>query len=71
MRIEFADDALKQICTDDAHKLGLPFAVIMAARRRLIQLDAALDERDLRNWKSLNYKKTSRHSRQSTLNTYQ
>ena len=57
MRIEFADDALKRICTDEAHKLGLPFAVILAARRRLLQLEAALDERDLRNLKSLNYKK--------------
>ena len=34
-----------------------PIAVIVAARRRLVQLEAALDERDLRNWKSLNYKK--------------
>lgn len=57
MRIEFADDTLGRICTDEAHKLGLPIAVIVAARRRLIQLEAALDERDLRNWKSLNYKK--------------
>lgn len=57
MRIEFADDALSRICTDEAHKLGLPFAVIKAARRKLIQLEAALDERDLRNLKSLNYKK--------------
>lgn len=57
MRIEFADDSLKRVCTDEAHKLGLPFAVIVAARRRLIQLEAAFDERDLRNLKSLNYKK--------------
>jgi proteic killer suppression protein len=57
MRIEFADDALGRICTDEAHKLGLPIAVIVAARRRLVQVEAALDERDLRNWKSLNYKK--------------
>ncbi len=57
MRIEFADVALERICTDEAHKLGLPIAVIVAARRRLVQLEAALDERDLRNLKSLNYKK--------------
>lgn len=57
MRIEFADDALARICTDEAHRLGLPFAVIKAARRRLIQLEAAIDERDIRNLKSLNYKK--------------
>jgi toxin HigB-1 len=57
MRIEFADDDLRRICTDEAHKLGLPVAVIQAARRRLIQLEAAVDERDLRNLKSLHYKK--------------
>ena len=57
MRIEFADPDLARICTDEAHTLGLPFSVIKAARRKLIQLESALDERDLRNWKSLNYKK--------------
>ena len=46
-----------RICTDEAHKLGLPFAVIKTARNRIIQLEAATDERDLRNLKSLNYKK--------------
>jgi len=57
MRIEFADADLCRICTDEAYKLGLPVAVIQAARRRLVQLEAASDERDLRNLKSLNYKK--------------
>jgi proteic killer suppression protein len=57
MRIVFADERLGRICTDEAHKLGLPIAVISAARRRLIQLDAARDERDLRNLKGMHYKK--------------
>jgi proteic killer suppression protein len=57
MRIEFADDYLARICTDQAFKLGLPVAVIKAARNKLIQMEAAVDERDLRNLKSLNYKK--------------
>ena len=57
MRIEFATDDLARICTDEAHRMGLPFAVIKAARRKLILVEAACDERDLRNWKSLNYKK--------------
>jgi proteic killer suppression protein len=57
MRIEFADDHLARICTAEAHRLGLPIAIIKAARRRLIQLEAARDERDLRELKSLNYKK--------------
>lgn len=59
MRIEFADEGLKRICTDEAHKLGLPIAVIKSAQRKLIQLEQAPDERTLRNWKSLNYKKLS------------
>ena len=57
MRIEFADADLRRICSDDAIKLPLPVAVIKAARRKLVQLESAVDERDLRNWKSLNYKK--------------
>jgi proteic killer suppression protein len=57
MKVEFADGDLERICTDEAHRLGLPFAVIKGARRRLVQLEAASDERDLRNLKSLNYKK--------------
>ena len=57
MKIEFADDDLARICTDEAHKMGLPIAVIRGARRKLIQMEAALDERDLRNLKGLHYKK--------------
>jgi proteic killer suppression protein len=57
MKIEFADDDLARICTDQAFRLGLPVAVIKAARNKLVQMEAAQDERDLRNLKSLNYKK--------------
>lgn len=57
MKIEFADDDLAQICTDQAFRLGLPVSVIKMARFRLIQLEAARDERDLRNLKGLHYKK--------------
>jgi len=59
MRIEFGDERLAKICAEDAHKLGLPIAVIRAAQRKLIQIEQAPDERTLRNWKSLNYKKLS------------
>lgn len=48
---------LGQVCTDAAHRTGLPFMVIKAVRRKLIQMEAAQDERDLRNLKGLNYKK--------------
>ena len=57
MKIEFADKRLALIRTDRAHELGLPIAVIKAARRKLAFLEAAPDERTIRNWKSLNYKK--------------
>lgn len=57
MRVEFANDGLARICTNDAHKMGLPISVIRKARDRLLQIEAAKDERDLRNLKSLNYKK--------------
>jgi toxin HigB-1 len=56
MKVEFADDDLARICTDEAHRLRLPFAVIKSARRKLLQLEFALDERDLRKLKGLNYK---------------
>jgi proteic killer suppression protein len=59
MRIEFASDHLRRILADDAHKLGLPIAVIKAARKKLLALEYAKDERDLRKWASLNYKKLS------------
>lgn len=57
MRVEFADQHLSKICTDEAHRLGLPIAVIKSARKKLLALEAASDERTLRNLKSLNYKK--------------
>jgi len=59
MRIEYADDRLARICTGEAHKMGLPIAVIRAAQRKIILLEQSPDERTLRNWKSLNYKKLS------------
>ena len=57
MKIVFADKRLALICTDRAHELGLPFAVIKGARAKLHFLAEAPDERTLRNWKSLNYKR--------------
>jgi toxin HigB-1 len=57
MKIEFADSRLALIRTSRAHELGLPVAVVKAARSKLQFIAAAKDERDLRGWKSLNYKK--------------
>ena len=59
MRIEFADEQLARIGTDEAHKLGLPIAVIKSARIKLAQMRQAPDERTLRNMKSWHYKKLS------------
>ena len=56
MKIVFASERLALIHTDQAHKLGLPFAIIKAARGKLNFLAEAPDERTLRGWKSLNYK---------------
>jgi proteic killer suppression protein len=57
MKVEFRDGDLARICTDQAYRLGLPINVIKLARRKLIQLSAAKDERDIRNLKGLHYKK--------------
>jgi proteic killer suppression protein len=57
MKIVFATKRLALIRTDRAHELGLPFGVIKAAREKLIFLAEAPDERTIRNWKSLNYKR--------------
>jgi len=60
MKIEFADQCLALIRTDQAHKLGLPFGVIKSCRDKLHALEYAATELTLRNMKSLNYKKTRR-----------
>ena len=57
MRIVFADDDLALIETDEAGATRLPVAVIKSARRKLTLLRAAIDDRSLRNWKSLHYEK--------------
>ena len=57
MEVVFADPLFELIETDDAGKTKLPVAVIKSARRKLTVLRAAIDERSLRNWKSLHYEK--------------
>lgn len=53
----FADPTLGLIETEDAGRTKLPVPVIKSARRKLTLLRAAIDDRSLRNWKSLNYEK--------------
>lgn len=57
MKIEFADSSLALIRTAEAHKLGLPIAVIKSCRNKLLVIESAKTELTLRNWKSLEYKK--------------
>jgi proteic killer suppression protein len=57
MKVEIRDRRLPLIRTDEAHKTGLPFAVIKSAREKLVVLEAAPNELTLRNWKSLHYEK--------------
>nr|VFK37392.1 MAG: proteic killer suppression protein [Candidatus Kentron sp. TC] len=66
MEIEFANKKLEQLIDDEpAH--WLPVSVISSARRKLQLIDAAKDERDLRNWKSLHYEKLSRDKTLSSI----
>ena len=57
MKVRFADKRLALVETDQAHTVGLPVAVIISARKKIQLMRAAKDERDLRNLKSLNFKK--------------
>jgi toxin HigB-1 len=57
MRIEFATPRLALIRTARAHELGLPLAVIRSCQNKFVFMEAAPDERTLRNWKSLEFKK--------------
>lgn len=61
MKIVFADKRLALIRTNQAHELGLPFAVIKGAREKLHFLEEAPDERTISNWRSLQYKKREGH----------
>ncbi|HUK59589.1 MAG TPA: type II toxin-antitoxin system RelE/ParE family toxin [Stellaceae bacterium] len=57
MDVVFADAALELIETEEAGQTQLPVPVIKSARRKLTVLRAAIDDRSLRNWKSLHYEK--------------
>lgn len=57
MKVEFRDRRLALIRTDRAAETNLPVSVIKSCREKLVVLEAAPDERTLRNWKSLHYEK--------------
>jgi len=58
MDVEFRDKKLALIETDRAAaETGLAIALIESARGKLNYIRQAVDERDLRNWKSLHFEK--------------
>lgn len=57
MRIVFRDDRLAMVRTERAAETKLPFGVIKSCRDKLIFLEAAPDERSIRNWRSLRFEK--------------
>ena len=58
MDVEFWDKKLALIETDRAAaETGLAIALIESARDKLNYIRQAVDERDLRNWKSLHFEK--------------
>jgi proteic killer suppression protein len=58
MDVEFRDKKLALIETDRAAaETGLSIALIESVRDKLNYIRQAVDERDLRNWKSLHYEK--------------
>lgn len=59
MEVEFRDPRLALIETERAAETKLPLAVITSARRKLILIRAAPDERTMRNWRSLHYEQLS------------
>ena len=68
MDIEFADQNLALVETDEAHKTRLPFSVIDSMRSKLGFLRGSPDERSIRNWKSLHYEKMGGEERSIRLN---
>ena len=57
MKIVFEDATLALIESDAAGETKFSVAIIKAVRRKLTVLRAAVDDRSLRNWKSLHYEK--------------
>lgn len=57
MKVSHEGEKTALVETDQAHKSGLPVAVIASARRKLRFMRHAVDERDLRVMKSLHFEK--------------
>lgn len=58
MEVQYVDDDLERLATDRDYKpKGLSKELVSAYRRRIAQLQAAIDERVLRALKSLHFEK--------------
>lgn len=57
MQVEFADETLSKLETDLAFNAGLGREIVSAFRRRMQAIRSALDERDLRAFKSWHFEK--------------
>lgn len=57
MRVRFARKIDALVETDKANSTGLPAGVIASARTKLQFIRNATDERDLRQWTSLHFKR--------------
>src|SRR5271155_2549091 len=58
MDVEYRDKQQLALAESDrATEIKLPVAVINSLRQKLVVIHAALDDRVLRNWKSLHYEK--------------
>ena len=49
MKIEFAGPSLKQLAEDSSTRSRLPHDVIRSFRKTIMLIDAAVDQRDIRN----------------------
>ncbi|TAK30624.1 MAG: plasmid maintenance system killer protein [Chloroflexota bacterium] len=71
MDVRFEDDRFDKLETDLTYTAGFAPAIESAFRKRMQQIRAAVDERDLRNVKSLRFEKlkgTRQHQHSMRLN---
>lgn len=57
MEVQYGDDQLENLATKGGFTKGFPQAVVTKFRQRMQQLEAAKDERVLRELKSLHFEK--------------
>ncbi len=68
MEVEFADNKLDRLETDDKYTAGLSSALVKAFRKRMQQIRAAPDERTFYNVPGLRFKKYGQGQHSMRLN---